>query len=197
MLIEPSDFGGEYRLFNANNLDPDTIRAIDQAQEELARDLFPVGHSFIIANGPSDPPNFGLRTLGLHKLFVPWVFLRLELGILGAGVKRTSDVPGRSRFASGAFFAVARHYRRFLYEWQELEGYIRALATSSTVLSVPILASQVVAPGMEIEIEGGDKYSVVASTTGQLTISPALPSGVTNLRFRQLSLRIDRKWNYL
>jgi hypothetical protein len=197
MLIGPSDFGGEYRLFNANNLDPDTIRAIDQAQEELARDLFPVGHTFIIANGPMDPPNLGLRMLGLHKLFVPWVFRRLELGILGAGVKRASDVPGRSRFASGAFFAIAREYRYFLGEWAKYEGYIEAVATSPTLLTVPIVASQIVAPGMEIEIEGIGIYSVVASGTGLLTISPALPAGVTNLRFRQLSLRIDRKWNYL
>jgi hypothetical protein len=196
MLITPSDFEGDYRLFNANNLDPDTIRAIDQAQEELARDLFPRGHSFIIANGPMDPPNFGLRMLGLHKLFVPWVFLRLEQGILGAGVKRTSDVPGRSRFASGAFFAIARQYRYFLGEWVKYEGYIEAVATSPTLLSVPIVASQIIGPGMEIEI-GGEKYSVVASATGLLTISPALPSGVTNLKFRQLSLYVEKKWNYL
>jgi hypothetical protein len=198
MLITPSDFEGEYRLFNANNLDPDTVKAIDQAQDELARDLFPIGHSFIINNGPMDPPNFGLRMLGLHKLFVPWVFLRLELGILGAGVKRTSDVPGRSKFASGAFFAIARHYRSFVrFDWPEFEDYIRATASSPTVLSVPVIVSQVIAPGMEIEVEGGDKHSVVASATGLLTISPALPLGVTNLRFRQLSLRIDRNWNYL
>jgi hypothetical protein len=196
MLITPSDFGGDYRLFNANNLDPDTIQAIDQAQEELARDLFPVGHSFITGNLPSNPPNLGLRVLGLHKLFIPWVFLRLEQGILGAGIKRTSDVPGRSRFASGAFFAIARQYRYFLGEWLPYEGYINAVASSPTVLVVPIVASQIVAPGMEIEIDG-TTYSVVASATGLLTISPALPTGASNLRFRQLSLRIDRKWNYL
>jgi hypothetical protein len=196
MLITPSDFDGEYRLFNANNLDPDTVRAIDQAQEELARDLFPVGYSFIMANLPSAPPNLGLRVLGLHKLFIPWVFLRLELGILGAGVKRTSDIPGRSRFASGAFFAIAREYRYFLGEWTKYEGYIEAVATSSTLLAVPIVASQIIAPGMEIEV-AGDKYSIVASATGLLTISPALPSGVTDLRFRQLSLYVDKKWNYL
>jgi hypothetical protein len=196
MLITPSDFDGEYRLFNANNLDPDTVRAIDQAQEELARDLFPIGYSFIMANLPSAPPNLGLRVLGLHKLFIPWVFLRLELGILGAGVKRTSDIPGRSRFASGAFFAIAREYRYFLGEWTKYEGYIEAVATSSTLLAVPIVASQIIAPGMEIEV-AGDKYSIVASATGLLTISPALPSGVTDLRFRQLSLYVDKKWNYL
>jgi len=197
MLITPSDFGGEYRLFNANNLDPDTIRAIDQAQEELARDLFPVGHPFIIANSPSDPPNLGLRVLGLHNLFVSWVFLRLELGILGAGVKRASDVPGRSKFASGAFFAIARQYRYFLSEWVRYEGYIEAVANSPNLLAVPIVASQILAPGMEIEIEGNGNYSVVASSTGSLTISPPLSTGLTNLRFRQLSLRIDRRWNYL
>jgi len=197
MLIEPSDFGGEYRLFNANNLDPDIIRAIDQAQEELARDLFPIGHSFIILNDPMVPPNFGLRMLGLHKLFIPWVFLRLELGILGAGVKRVSDVPGRSRFASGAFFAIAREYRYFLRAWLEYEDYIGGRASSSTVIIVPLVAAQIVAPGMEIEIEGIGLYSVVASGTGLLTINPALPPNVTDLRFRQLSLRIDRKWNYL
>jgi hypothetical protein len=196
MLITPSDFGGDYRLFNANNLDPDTIQAIDQAQAELARDLFPVGHSFITGNLPSAPPNLGLRALGLHNLFVPWVFLRLDLGILGAGVKRTSDVPGRSRFASGAFFAIARQYKYFLGEWLPYERYIDAVASSPTLLAVPIVVSQIVAPGMEIEISG-DKYSVVASTTGLLTISPALPSGVTNLRFRQLSLCVDKTWNYL
>ncbi len=196
MLITPSDFEGEYRLFNANNLDPDTIRAIDQAQEELARDLFPIGHSFIINNGPMDSPNFGLRTLGLHKLFIPWVFLRLEMGILGAGIKRVSDVPGRSRFASGAFFAIARHYSYFLGDWLPYEGYIEGIASSPTVLNIPIVASQILAPGMEIEI-GTERYSIVASSTGFLTIDPSLPPGTANVRFRQLSLRVNRKWNYL
>jgi len=196
MLITPSDFGGDYRLFNANNLDPDTIQAIDQAQAELARDLFPVGHSFITGNLPSAPPNLGLRALGLHNLFVPWVFLRLELGILGAGVKRASDVPGRSRFASGAFFAIARQYRYFLDDWLPYEGYIEGIASSPTVLNIPIIASQILAPGMEIEINS-ERYSVVASSTGLLTIDPPLPLGTGNVRFRQLSLRVNRKWNYL
>ncbi len=92
MIITPSDFTGDYRLFNANNLDPDVITAIDDAQAELARDLFVKGSAFIINNLHSEPPNLGLRVLGLHKLFIPWVFLRLEQGILGAGIKKTSDV---------------------------------------------------------------------------------------------------------
>jgi len=196
MLITPADFEGDYRLFNANNLDPDLVKAIDQAQEELARDLFPKGHSFIIASGPMDPPNLGLRVLGLTKVFVPWVFLRIEQGILGAGVKRTSDVPGRSRFAAGAFFAIARHYRYFLEAWLEYEGYISAIATSPTILTVPLGASQILAPGMEVEVDG-QTYSVVSSSTGLVTISPALPAGTTSLRLRQLSMRVNRKWNYL
>jgi len=196
MLITASDFSGDYRLFNSNNLDPDIIIAIDEAQAELARDLFIRGHQFIINNLPTDNPNVGLRQLGLHKLFVPWVFLRLEQGIMGAGVKRTSDVPGRSRFASGAFFAIARHYSYFLGEWIKYEGFMDATATSPTQLSVSILASQIVAAGMEIEING-NIYNVVSSSTGLITISPALPSGITNVKYRQISLRIDRKWRYL
>jgi len=196
MLITPSDFTGDYRLFNADNLDADVIIAIDDAQAELARDLFVKGHEFIINNSPSDPPNLGLRVLGLHKLFIPWVFLRLEQGILGAGIKRTSDVPGRSRFAAGAFFAIARHYSYFLGEWLQYEGFRDAVVTSPTLLTVSITASQVIAPNMEIEING-NVYSVVASSTGLITINPALPSGLTNVRYRQLSMRIDRKWRYL
>jgi hypothetical protein len=196
MLITPSDFTGDYRLFNASNLDPDVIIAIDDAQAELARDLFIRGHEFIINNLPTNPPNLGLRVLGLHKLFVPWVFLRLEQGILGAGVKRTSDVPGRSRFASGAFFAIARHYSYFLGDWLPYEGFRDAIVNSPTLLSVSVTASQIIAPGMELEING-NIYSVVASATGLITINPAIPSGLTNIRYRQISLQIDRKWRYL
>lgn len=196
MLITPSDFTGDYRLFNADNLDPDVVIAINEAQAELARDLFVKGHEFIINNSPSAPPNLGLRVLGLHKLFIPWVFLRLEQGILGAGIKRTSDVPGRSRFATGAFFAIARHYSYFLGEWMPYEGYRDAIVTSPTLLTVSVTASQIIAPNMEVEING-NVYSVVASSTGLITINPALPSGLTNVRYRQLSMRIDRKWRYL
>jgi len=196
MLITPSDFTGDYRLFNADNLDPDVIIAIDDAQAELARDLFVKGHEFIINNSPSDPPNLGLRVLGLHKLFIPWVFLRLEQGILGAGIKRTSDVPGRSRFAAAAFFAIARHYSYFLGEWLQYEGFMDAIVTSPTLLTVSITASQIIAPNMELEING-NVYSVVASSIGLITINPALPAGITNVRYRQLSMRIDRKWRYL
>jgi hypothetical protein len=127
---------------------------------------------------------------------VPWVFLRLEQGILGAGVKRTSDVPGRSRFAAGAFFAIARHYGYFLAEWVQYEGFRDAVATSPTLLSVSIIDSQIIAPGMEIEING-NIYSVVASSAGQVEINPALPFGLTSIKYRQLSMRIDRKWRYL
>ncbi len=76
------------------------------------------------------------------------------------------------------------------------EGYLNAIVSSPTVISVPIVASQIIAPGMEIEIEG-NVYSVVASSTGILTINPALTTSATNIKFRQISLRIDRKWRYL
>jgi len=49
---------------------------------------------------------------------------------------------------------------------------------------------------MELEINGS-VYSVVASSIGLITINPALPSGLTNVKYRQLSMRIDRKWRYL
>jgi hypothetical protein len=196
MLITPSDFSGDYRLFNASNLDPDIIVAIDEAQAELARDLFTKGSEFIIGNLPTSPPNLGLRNLGLHKLFVPWVFLRLEQGIAGAGVKRTSDVPGRSRFASGAFFAIARHYAYFLGDWIKYEGYIDGTATSPPNQSGPVIVSNIITSGMEIEINGLT-YSVVSSASGLITINPPLPASVTNLKFRQTSIAIDRKWRYL
>ncbi len=195
MLITPSDFVGEYRLFNADNLDPDVTQAINDAQIELAQDLFKRGASFIIDNAPSAPPNLGLRALGLHRLFIPWVFLRLELGILGAGVKRTSDVPGRSRFSSGAFFAIARAYKSFLDEWIKYEGVITAFVTSPSVLAVSTIVSQILAPSMEIEIDG-DIHSVVSSSTGLVTISPPISASVSTIRFRQRSLVIDRKWRY-
>jgi hypothetical protein len=195
MLITPSDFVGEYRLFNADNLDPDVVRAINDAQAELARDLFIRGASFIINNSPSDPPNLGLSALGLRRLFIPWVFLRLELGILGAGIKRTSDVPGRSRFATGAFLAIAREYKYFLNNWLPYEKPMTAHVTSPSLLAIPIVASQILAPDMEIEIDG-NIYTVVASSTGLLTITPPLSTSATTIRFRQLSLAVDRKWCY-
>jgi hypothetical protein len=196
MLITAGDFTGEYRLFNANNLDPDILAAIDNAQAELARDLFPVGAGHIINNLPTNPPNIGLRNLGLHHLFVPWVFLRLELGIAGAGIKRTSDVPGRSKFAAGAFFAVGRQYRYFLAEWLPWEGYISGVVTSPTSIAVSPLAGQILAPSMEIELDGV-KYLIVSYTAPDIIISPALPSSLAGtVRFRQVSLRVERKWVY-
>jgi len=196
MLITPSDFGGDYRLFNANNLDIDTIRAIDDAQAELARDLFPVGSDFIIQNNPTDPPNLGLRQLGLHNVFIPWVFLRLEGGIAGAGIKKTSDVPGRSRFASGAFFAIARNYNYFLREWVKYEGYIQGNATTTTTILVDTIMASLLAAGMVIEINGS-QYSIVSSSSTSVDISPALTSALGSIVFRQLSLRVERDWVYL
>jgi hypothetical protein len=105
-------------------------------------------------------------------------------------------VPGRSRFAAGAFFAIARHYSYFLGEWLQYEGFMDAIVTSPTLLTVSITASQIIAPNMELEING-NVYSVVASSIGLITINPALPAGITNVRYRQLSMRIDRKWRYL
>ncbi len=195
MLITPSDFIGEYRLFNADNLDPDVVRAIDDAQVELTKDLFVRGASFIIANPPTAPPNLGLRELGLHRLFIPWVFLRIELGLLGAGIKRTSDVPGRSRFASGAFFAIARAYKMFLDEWLPYEGSIIANVSSPTSLIVPDIVSQILAPNMEIEIDN-EIYSVVSTASGTITINPPLSTSASVIRFRQRSLAVDRKWRY-
>ncbi len=196
MLITAGDFTGEYRLFNANNLDPDVLAAIDSAQEELARDLFPVGAGHIINNLPTNPPNIGLRALGLHKLFVPWVFLRLELGVAASGIKRTSDVPGRSRFAAGAFFAVGRQYGYFLDEWLPWEGYISGVVTSPTSIAVSPLAGQILAPSMGIELEGV-KYLIVNYTAPNIIISPALPASLTGtVKFRQVSLRVQRKWVY-
>jgi hypothetical protein len=196
MLITAGDFIGEYRLFNANNLDPDVLAAIDSAQAELARDLFPVGAGFIINNLPINPPNIGLRNLGLHQLFVPWVFLRLELGVAGAGIKRVSDVPGRSKFASGAFFAVGRQYRYFLAEWLPWEGHISGVVTNPTNIAVSPLAGQILTSGMEIELNGA-KYLIVGYTAPDIIISPSLPASLTGtVRFRQVSLRVERKWVY-
>jgi hypothetical protein len=195
MLITPADFVGEYRLFNADNLDPDVVRAIDDAQTELANDLFIRGASFVIGNPPNVPPNLGLRELGLHRLFVPWVFLRLELGILGAGVKRTSDVPGRSRFASGAFFAIARAYKSFMDGWLPYERPITAHIISSSTLAIPIILSQILAPDMEVEIEGS-VYTVISTSTGLVTINPPLSTSASSVKLRQLSLAVDRKWRY-
>jgi len=196
MLITANDFIGEYRLFNANNLDPDVLAAIDSAQAELAQDLFRVGAEFIINNIPTDPPNIGLRNLGLHQLFVPWVFLRMELGVAGAGVKRVSDVPGRSRFASGAHFAVGRQYGYFLAKWLAWEGYISGVVTSPTSIAVSPLAGQILASGMEIELNG-TKHLIVSYTAPDIVISPSLPASLTGtVRFRQVSLRVQRKWVY-
>jgi hypothetical protein len=196
MLITAGDFIGEYRLYNANNLDPDVLAAIDSAQAELARDLFPVGAEHIINNLPTNPPNAGLRNLGLHRLFVPWVFLRLELGIAAAGVKRASDVPGRSRFTSGAFFAIGREYTYFLAGWLPWEGYISGVVTSPTSIAVSPLAGQILTPGMEIELNS-TKYLIVGYTAPDIVISPSLPASLTGtVRFRQISMRVQRKWVY-
>ncbi len=194
MLLTPADFVGEYRLFNANNLSPDLVVAIDQAQEDLALDLFTRGGELIIAEPPTAPPNLGLRTLGALELFLAWVFMNIQQPILGAGVKKASDVPNRNLFASGNFFKIAGFYRRLLRRWTPYEGQLTGTATAPNTLVVTGTLADIICPNMEL-IVNNNSYTVLTSVGGTVTVTPAtLPLGT--ITFRQNSIKIDRNWVY-
>lgn len=194
MLVTPADFVGEYRLFNANNLSSDIIAAIDQAQEALARDLFVKGGELIIAEPPTAPPNLGLRTLGALELFLSWVFMNIQQPILGAGVKKASDVPNRNIFASGNFVKIAGLYSSFLKRWTRYEGVLTGTATAANTIVVTGTTADIICPNMEL-IVNNTTYTVLTSVAGTITVAPAtLPLGTIN--FRQNSLKIDRNWVY-
>jgi hypothetical protein len=194
MLLTPADFVGEYRLFNANNLSPDIVAAIDQAQEALARDLFVKGGELIINGPPTAPPNLGLRALGALELFLAWVFMNIQQPILGAGVKKASDVPNRNIFASGNFVKVAGFYRGFLKRWTPYEGQLTGTATAANTLVVTGTTADIICPNMEI-IVNNVSYTVLTSVGGTITVTPAtLPLGA--ITFVQNSMKIERNWVY-
>jgi hypothetical protein len=194
MLITPADFAGEYRLHNANNLSPDLALAIDQAQEALARDLFGTGGELIIAQPPTAPPNLGLRSLGALELFLAWVFMYIQQPILGAGVKKASDVPNRDIFASGNFVKIAGLYALFLKKWLPYERQLTGTATAANTIVVTGTTADIICPNMEL-IVNNTTYTVLTSVGGTITVAPAtLPLGT--ITFRQNSLKIERNWVY-
>jgi len=194
MLLTPADFVGEYRLFNANNLSPDIIAAIDQAQEALARDLFVKGGELIINEPPTGPPNLGLRALGALELFLAWVFMNIQQPILGAGVKKASDVPNRNIFASGNFVKIAGFYRDLLKRWAPYERQLTGTATAANTLVVIGPTADIICPNMEL-IVNNVSYTVLTSVGGTVTVTPAtLPLGA--ITFVQNSLKIERNWVY-
>ncbi len=194
MLVTPNDFVGEYRLFNANNLSSDLILAIDQAQEALIRDLFPRGAELIIVNPPTAPPNLGLRSLGALELFLAWIFMNIQQPILGAGVKKASDVPNRNIFASGNFVKVAGLYGSFLRRWLPYERLLTGTATAPDTIVVTGTLADLICPDMELIINN-TSYTVLTSVGGTITVTPAtLPTGTIN--FIQNSIRIEQEWVY-
>jgi hypothetical protein len=194
MLVTPNDFVGEYRLFNANNLSSDLIVAIDQAQEALIWDLFPKGAELIIANPPTAPPNLGLRSLGALELFLAWIFMNIQQPILGAGVKKASDVPNRNIFASGNFVKIAGLYSRFLKRWLPYERLLEGTATATDTIVVTGVLADIICPDMEL-IVNGVSYTVLTSVGGTITVTPAtLPTGT--IQFVQNSIRVDQDWVY-
>jgi len=194
MLLTPADFVGEYRLFNANNLSPDLVAAIDQAQDALARDLFVKGGELIINEPPTAPPNLGLRTLGALELFLSWVFMNIQQPILGAGVKKASDVPNRNIFASGNFVKIAGLYRDLLKRWSPYEGQLTGTATAANTLVVTGTLADIICPNMEL-IVNNVSYTVLTSVGGTITVTPAtLPLGA--ITFIQNSMKIERNWVY-
>jgi len=194
MLLTPADFVGEYRLFNANNLSPDLAVAIDQAQEALARDLFPVGSELIIQQPPTAPPNVGLRSLGALELFLSWIFMNVQQPILGAGVKKASDVPNRNIFASGNFVKIAGLYSLFLKRWLPYERQLTGTATAANTIVVTGTTADIICPNMEL-IVNNTTYTVLTSVSGTITVTPAtLPLGT--ISFVQRSLKIERNWVY-
>jgi hypothetical protein len=194
MLLTVADFAGEYRVFNANNPSPDLLLAIDQAQEALARDLFPRGGELIIVQPPTAPPNVGLRTLGALELFLAWIFMYIQQPILGAGVKKASDVPNRNIFASGNFVKIAGLYSNFLKRWEPFERQLTGTATAPDTIVVTLPAADIICPNMEL-IVNNTSYTVLTSVGGTITVTPTtLPLGT--ITFRQNSLKIDRNWVY-
>ena len=194
MLLTPADFVGEYRLFNTNNLSPDLLLAIDEAQVQLARDLFRSGGDLIVAQPPTAPPNVGLRTLGALELFLSWTFMYIQQPILGAGVKKASDVPNRNIFASGNFVKIAGLYSNFLKRWEPFERQLTGTATAPDTIVVTGTAADIICPNMEL-IVNNTSYTVLTSVGGTITVTPTtLPLGT--ITFRQNSLKIDRNWVY-
>jgi hypothetical protein len=194
MLITPTDFVGEYRLFNVNNLSPDLLAAIDEAQTNLAYDLFPSGGELIIAQPPTAPPNVGLRALGALELFLAWCFMYIQQPILGAGVKKASDVPNRNIFASGNFVKIAGLYSRLLKRWLPYEGYLTGDATAPDTLIVTGTTADILCPNMEILVNN-TTYTILTSAGGVVTVTPAtLPLGT--ITFVQTSMKIERNWVY-
>jgi len=194
MLVTQADFVGEYRLFNANNLSSDLLLAIDEAQEVLARDLFPVGGELIIVQPPTAPPNVGLRSLGALELFLAWSFGYIQQPILGAGVKKASDVPNRNIFASGNFVKIAGFYRNLLKRWIPYEGQLTGTATAPDTIVVTGTTADIICPNMELMVNN-TTYTVLTSVGGTITVTPAtLPLGT--ITFVQNSLKIERNWVY-
>jgi len=194
MLLTPADFVGEYRLFNTNNLSPDLVLAIDEAQVQLARDLFPSGGDLIVVQPPTAPPNVGLRTLGALELFLSWTFMYIQQPILGAGVKKASDVPNRNIFASGNFVKIAGFYRQLLKRWIPYERQLTGTATAANTIVVTGTTSDIICPNMEL-IVNNVSYTVLTSVGGTITVTPAtLPLGA--ITFIQNSMKIERNWVY-
>jgi len=194
MLLTPADFVGEYRLFNTNNLSPDLLLAIDEAQVQLARDLFRSGGDLIVAQPPTAPPNVGLRTLGALELFLSWTFMYIQQPILGAGVKKASDVPNRNIFASGNFVKIAGLYSNFLKRWTPFERQLTGTITAPNTIVVTGTAADILCPNMEL-IVNNTIYTVLTSVGGTITVTPAtLPLGA--ITFQQISLKIERNWVY-
>jgi hypothetical protein len=136
----------------------------------------------------------GLRTLGALELFLAWSFGYIQQPILGAGVKKASDVPNRNIFASGNFVKIAGLYRELLKRWTPYERPLTGTATASNTLVVTGTTADIICPNMEL-IVNGTSYTVLTSVGGTITVTPAtLPLGT--ITFVQNSIKIDRNWAY-
>lgn len=200
MLIAPADFVGEYRLHNVNNLNPDLIAAIDQAQTALTLSLFRRGAQAVLANPPAAAPNIALRNLRLTDVFLPWCFMRVQLAVLGAGVNKNSEFPTGNVFASTNFVTISASYKRFLDAFAFYERLHEATAIAADTLQLNYADQNwqdLLFVGAEVSLLGVGTLNVLsvtilpANTNIQFSTSP-FTIGQT-YRFRQVAIEMDKR----
>jgi len=200
MLVVPTDFTGEYRLHNVNNLNPDLVTAIDLAQTLLAYSLFRKGAQEVIANPHTAPPNIALRNLRLTDVFLPWCFMRVQLAVLGAGVNKNSEYPVGNTFASTNFVSISASYKRFLEAFSFYERLQEATAIAANTLQLSYSDQNwqdLLFPGAEVSVLGVGTLNVFSvtilpsNTNIQFTTSPFVVG--QTYRFRQVAVEMDKR----
>jgi len=202
MLLQLTDFQGEYRLHNVNNPDPDLVAAIDQAQTVLSYALFAQGAPLVINNLPTVPPNAGLRQLnGFLDIYLAYVFSHVQLGVLGAGTRKNSEHPGQNAYATRNFFMIADYYRKCYTSFYPYARPATATATATDTLTLPNpdpILPLLLAPGMRIfvlQLNTTLTLASITATTLQVTTTPFTVGN--NYDWVQDELELVSKFSYI